>query len=149
MDLVRKSTETGVSAIVFNDMDIYEDIICDILGLQHNSGTPNAMIQLSDDNGSTWDSTNYLCAGNTGTDGFRLVDALPVTTDLIARVEILHFNKLVQTFARIGGGRAGATTGRRNEPMYNSQAVRWNALRITNSGPTNWTANLGVNIWVP
>jgi len=149
MDLIRRSTQTGVPAIIFTDLNIYEDIIIDILGLQHNSGTPDIIAQLSSDNGSTWDSTNYLCAGNTGTNGFRLADALPVTTDIAAALEILHFNKPVQTFANIRGGRIGVTTGRRSEPMYNTQNTVWNALRITNSTSTNWTSNTGVNVWVP
>ena len=144
----RRSTETGVAEIIFADLGECRELLIEAVGLQHNSGTPDFLIQLAADNGAgTWDTTNYITVGNTGTSGFIFATSVPTTTSVDLTVELLHFNVATQTWAtKLNGGRQGSVTGRRNESARNTQATAWNALRITTSTGTDFTANDGVSV---
>lgn len=142
-----RSVVTGVDSLSWVGLQDVREILIEIEGLQHNSGTPDYYLQLTADDGSTWDTTNYIHYGATGTAAFIFATAIPVTTSVGALIQLFHFNETLMTTAKINGGRHSSSSGARAGSARNSVAGPWTGLRITNSGPTNWTANGGVRLF--
>lgn len=143
-------TTTGAAEIICPlNIALFPDFIIAVDSLGHGSGTPDFLVQLSDDNGSTWDTTNYISYGLTGSSGFIFATAVPTTATahVSAHINILFAGLAMPTRARINGGRDNASGGARQLAMRNSTSDLFNRFKILNSTATNFTANSGVTVF--
>lgn len=143
---IRRSTQTGVAEIIFQDLGDYRELLLDFAGLQHNSGTPDFLLQLSEDNGSNWITTNYIAHGAANSSGFGLSLSVPTATSIGGLVTLLNFNVAMPTWAALRCGREGSTTQARSISARQSDSKIFNALKLLNSTGTNFTANSGVTL---
>lgn len=140
-------TTTGVAALTFPNLGDFREIRIEIEGLQHNSGTPDFVVQISTDNGSTYISSSYISNGATGTSGFIFSASVPVLTSISGAITLYDFNVARPTWADIRCGREGsATAARSNTARYSPSSV-CNALQVTNSTATNFTSNTIVRLY--
>lgn len=128
------SSAAYVSAITITSLDSYEELLIEIEGVQHNSGSgQNWGIEFSTDNGDTWlaSTSDYQRIGTTNASKLIFCGSIVAGLSLSGLIQITNFNLSAQrTEVWINGGQDGAATGAQNANGYAVVPQKHNAVRI-------------------
>lgn len=133
-----------IAAVPFLNLGLYNRLLLELQGVQHNSGTPDLAVQASEDNGITWLSAanNYIRWGValTGQTSIIMASAVPVTTPTSGMLTFNSFNVARKSTLSINGGRDGVATGAQQMGGRVDRAIARNAVQAIWSTGTNFTA---------
>ena len=128
------SSAQYVSAITITSLDPYEELLIEIEGIQHNSGSgQNWGIELSVDNGDTWLQTtaDYQRIGTTNASKLIFCGGVAAGLSVSALIEVINFNLSAQrTEVWINGGQDSTVTGAQNANGYAVVPQKHNAVKI-------------------
>lgn len=141
-----------VASIPFLNLSLYNRLLFDIQDVQHNSGTPDLAVQVSEDNGVTWVSGagDYIRWGVTltGQTSIIMASAVAVTPVVSSGLLIINnFNVARKASLGINGGRNGASTGAQQMGGRVNRAIARSAAQLIWSSGTNFVTSGAVDLY--
>jgi len=128
----------GVASVDFiYGLNVYRELMLQIIGATHNSGTPDLELLWAADasTGSpTWQGVgNYNRAGyaQASTASLILCDTTAVTPAAYgAVVELYSWNIAQRTWVSIGGGRDNSNSSKQTQPGFQTNSEALDGLRV-------------------